>query len=31
MNFIVLLLVLWIEKFSGWRRRVQQDGPCCAC
>lgn len=27
MNFIVLLLVLWIEKFSGWRRRVQQDGP----
>ena len=26
MNFIVLLLVLWVEKFSNWRRRVQQDG-----
>lgn len=26
MNFIVLLLVLWVEKFSGWRRRVQRDG-----
>lgn len=27
MHFIVLLLVLWIEQFSTWRRRVQQDGP----
>ncbi|WP_277053107.1 regulatory signaling modulator protein AmpE [Zestomonas thermotolerans] len=26
MSFLVLLLVLWIEKFSGWRRRIQQDG-----
>lgn len=26
MNFIVLLLVLWVEKFSSWRRRVQRDG-----
>src|SRR5690606_29620846 len=27
MNFIVLLLVLWVEKFSDLRRRVQRDGP----
>lgn len=27
MKFIVLLLVLWVEKFSDWRRRVQRDGP----
>lgn len=27
MNFLVLLLVLWVEKFSAWRRAVQQDGP----
>lgn len=27
MSFLVLLLVLWVEKFSAWRRRVQQDGP----
>lgn len=27
MNFLVLLLVLWVEKFSAWRVRIQQDGP----
>ncbi|MGX5220776.1 regulatory signaling modulator protein AmpE [Pseudomonas segetis] len=27
MNFLVLLLVLWVEKFSSWRSAVQQDGP----
>ncbi|WAC43027.1 regulatory signaling modulator protein AmpE [Pseudomonas sp. SL4(2022)] len=27
MNFLVLLLVLWVEKFSAWRSRIQQDGP----
>jgi AmpE protein len=27
MNFLVLLLVLWVEKFSAWRARIQQDGP----
>lgn len=27
MNFLVLLLVLWVEKFSAGRRRIQQDGP----
>lgn len=27
MSFLVLLLVLWVEKFSAWRHRVQQDGP----
>jgi AmpE protein len=27
MNFLVLLLVLWVEKFSAWRKRVQHDGP----
>lgn len=27
MSFLVLLLVLWIEKFSAWRRAIQQDGP----
>ncbi|CAD5107961.1 regulatory signaling modulator protein AmpE [Zestomonas carbonaria] len=27
MSFLVLLLVLWVEKFSGWRRRIQHDGP----
>lgn len=26
MYFLVLLLVLWIEKFSAWRRHIQQDG-----
>ncbi|MBT8766289.1 regulatory signaling modulator protein AmpE [Pseudomonas boanensis] len=26
MSFLVLLLVLWIEKFSAWRRHIQQDG-----
>ncbi|GGJ96897.1 regulatory signaling modulator protein AmpE [Pseudomonas matsuisoli] len=26
MNFLVLLLVVGIEKFSPWRRRVQADG-----
>ncbi|MGE6792656.1 regulatory signaling modulator protein AmpE [Pseudomonas guineae] len=27
MNFLVLLLVLWVEKFSAWRKRIQHDGP----
>ncbi|WP_252272677.1 regulatory signaling modulator protein AmpE [Pseudomonas subflava] len=27
MNFLVLLLVLWVEKFSSGRQRIQQDGP----
>jgi AmpE protein len=27
MSFLVLLLVLWVEKFSAWRQRIQQDGP----
>ncbi|WP_373389171.1 regulatory signaling modulator protein AmpE [Pseudomonas alcaligenes] len=27
MNFLVLLLVLWVEKFSAGRARIQQDGP----
>ena len=27
MSFLVLLLVLWIEKFSAWRQRIQKDGP----
>jgi AmpE protein len=27
MNFLVLLLVLWVEKLSAGRRRIQQDGP----
>lgn len=27
MNFLVLLLVLWVEKFSAWRKHIQQDGP----
>lgn len=27
MNFMVLLLVLWVEKFSAWRNRIQHDGP----
>lgn len=27
MNFIVLLLVLWVEKFSNGRRRIQRDAP----
>lgn len=27
MNFLVLLLVLWIEKLSSGRARIQQDGP----
>ncbi|MDN6861091.1 regulatory signaling modulator protein AmpE [Pseudomonas sp. CAN2814] len=26
MSFLVLLLVLVIEKFSGWRGRIQRDG-----
>jgi len=26
MSFLVLLLVLWVEKFSALRRRVQRDG-----
>ncbi|HWV10119.1 MAG TPA: regulatory signaling modulator protein AmpE [Pseudomonas sp.] len=27
MSFLVLLLVLWVEKFSAWRHAIQQDGP----
>jgi len=27
MSFLVLLLVLWVEKFSAWRGKIQQDGP----
>lgn len=27
MSFLVLLLVLWVEKFSAWRRNIQLDGP----
>jgi len=27
MSFLVLLLVLWVEKLSAWRSRIQQDGP----
>ena len=26
MSFLVLLLVLWVEKFSALRQRIQQDG-----
>ncbi len=26
MSFLVILLVLWVEKFSAWRLRIQQDG-----
>ncbi len=26
MSFLVLLLVLLVEKFSNWRARVQRDG-----
>lgn len=26
MSFLVLLLVLWVEKFSSWRRTLQRDG-----
>lgn len=26
MNFLVLLLVLWVEKFSSGRSRIQRDG-----
>ncbi len=25
MSFLVLLLVLWVEKFSSWRTKIQQD------
>lgn len=27
MSFLVLLLMLWVEKFSSWRRRIQRDDP----
>lgn len=27
MSFLVLLLVLWVEKFSAGRAKIQQDGP----
>ena len=30
MSFLVILLVLWVEKFSAWRLRIQQDGPWLA-
>lgn len=26
MSFLVIVLVLWVEKFSAWRLRIQQDG-----
>ncbi len=26
MSFLVLLLAVWIEKFSALRQRVQRDG-----
>ena len=26
MSFLVLLLALLLEKFSGWRQRIQRDG-----
>lgn len=27
MSFLVLLLLLWVEKFSAWRSKIQVDGP----
>lgn len=30
MSFLVLLLVVWVEKFSALRHRVQRDGPWLA-
>lgn len=27
MKFLVLLLLVGVEKFSAWRRRIQNDGP----
>lgn len=27
MNFLVLLLVIWVEKLSSGRQRIQHDGP----
>ncbi len=30
MTFLVLLLALALEKFSGWRRRIQRDGAWLA-
>lgn len=27
MSFLVLLLAIWVEKFSALRQRVQRDGP----
>jgi len=26
MSFLLILLVLWVEKFSAWRPRIQRDG-----
>ena len=26
MSFLVLVLILWVEQFSAWRHRLQQDG-----
>lgn len=30
MSFLVLLLAVWVEKFSALRQRVQRDGPWLA-
>ena len=27
MSFLVILLVLLVDKFSDWRPRLQHDGP----
>lgn len=27
MSFLVLLLAVWVEKFSALRHRVQRDAP----
>lgn len=27
MSFLVIFLVIWVEKFTAWRRRIQHDGP----
>jgi AmpE protein len=30
MSFLVLLLAVWVEKFSTWRQGIQQDHHWCA-
>ena len=30
MSFLVILLVLWVEKFSAWRQRIQHDATWLA-